>query len=118
MVLTDVGFSCIRNWMIGTTPSTRPTVMPYGCGSAIPQFTNTTLGSKIILSSIPFDSTTTMTNRLEWERVLGSSEGSGLDIAEAGIFNTGSNMFWRDTFIPITQTGSIEIQNTVSVRFV
>lgn len=113
----DVGFSIIRNFIIGTTPAGSPAVIVGGASSGLPTFADTALGSKILASEHNFSNLRVMDKRIEYEHLIGSGDAIGSIYAEVGMYQpAGSDMFWRDTFIGLTQDGSITIQSTLSVK--
>ncbi len=117
-MFVDVGFSCIRNWLIGGSPALKPTYIAMGSSATEPAFSNSGLGLEWPITRQTFDAVdATESKHAVFEHFLGSDTLIGSDIWEIGLFDgspTG-NMYARQVTGLISKGSNMTIQSMYDI---
>jgi hypothetical protein len=119
MVFTDWGFSIVRDWMLGRSPSI-PSGMLVGVGSGDIAFSNLRLGSPLDPTRHVFSSQSGIGFTCQLEHLVNATDIiTGSVVREIGmIAQSGGNLFFRSLIPEIELFGSAEINSFLIINIV
>jgi len=117
MTFTDIGFSTVRQWLVGKAP-TAPSGMLVGVGSGAVAFTNLLLGSPLDPTRRGFESQSGIGFTAQFEYLVQSGDiTTGSLVREIGLIaQSGGNVFFRALQPEIELNGSVFIDNFLTIK--